>query len=159
MASRRVAKKGFLADHSVEDTYLLKPDRASGRAGILRARDRQSRDVLVKYWPRVKGIDNTDLEEIWRSEIRQLQRLAAVPRADDLFVHMLSSGQDEEGFYVVLDPGQGSPLEPFLRASKKPELLAQVRQPRTRRVLWANARRLGEALELLAFARCDPSQS
>jgi hypothetical protein len=69
-----------------------------------------------------------------------LQRLAAVPRADDLFVHMLSSGQDEEGFYVVLDPGQGSPLEPFLRASKKPELLAQVRQPRTRRVLWARAK-------------------
>jgi hypothetical protein len=115
MAPRRVAKKGFLTDYSVEDTYLLKPDRASGRAGILRARDRQSRDVLVKYWPRVKGIDNTDLEEVWRSEIRRLQRLAAVPRADDLFVQMLSSGQDDEGFCLVLDPGQGSPLEPFLR--------------------------------------------
>lgn len=149
MASRRVAKKGFLADYSVQDTYLLKPDRAVGRAGILRARDPQSRDVLVKYWPVAKGIDSTDLEEIWRSEIRQLQRLAAVPRADDLFVHMLTSGKDEEGFYLVLDPGQGSPLESFLQSSKKPDLLAQGRQPRARRVLWANARRLAEALELL----------
>ena len=108
MASRRVAQKGFLAKllPSVEGTYLLKPDRILGRAGVKRARDPQSRDVLIKYWPRAKGIDHTDLEEIWRSEIRQLQRLAAVPRADDLFVPMLSSGKDEEeNLYLVLDPG------------------------------------------------------
>ena len=36
MASRRVTKKGFLAEYSVEDTYLLRPDRARGRAGIMR---------------------------------------------------------------------------------------------------------------------------
>jgi AAA domain len=149
MVSRRVAKKGFLAEYSVEDTYLLRPDRARGRAGILRARDPQSHDVLIKFWPRVKGVDDQDLEDIWRSEIRQLQRLAAVPGADDLFVHMISNGKDTEGFYLVLDPGQGSPLEVFLRSSRKPELLAQARQPRSRRVLWANARRLAQALELL----------
>ena len=149
MASRRVAQKGFLANYSVEGTYLLKPDRILGRAGVKRARDPQSRDVLIKYWPRAKGIDHTDLEEIWRSEIRQLQRLAAVPRADDLFVPMLSSGKDEEGFYLVLDPGQGSPLDPYLRSSRKPDLLAQARQPRARQVLWSNARRLAEALEIL----------
>jgi hypothetical protein len=149
MASRRVAKKGFLAKYSVEDTYLLKPDRALGRAGIMHGRDPQSRDVLIKYWPRTKGINHTDLEEIWRSEIRQLQRLAAVPRADDLFVPMLSSGKDDDGFYLVLDPGQGSSLDPYLRSSKKPDLLAQARQPRARQVLWSNARRLAEALEIL----------
>jgi hypothetical protein len=75
--------------------------------------------------------------------------LAAVPGADDLFVHMMTNAKDTEGFYLVLDPGQGSPLEVFLRATKKPELLAQARQPRSRRLLWANARRLAEALELL----------
>lgn len=148
MASRRGAKKGFLSDYSnVSGSYLLKPERAIGRPGILRARDRQSRDVLIKFWP--GGGDNTDLEDIWRSEIRQLQRLAAVPRADDLFVHMTTSGKDNEGFYVVLDPGQGSPLETFLHAGRKPDLLAQARQPRARKVLWTNARRLVEALELL----------
>jgi hypothetical protein len=47
MASRRIAKKGFLAEYSVEDTYLLRPDRTTGRAGIQRARDPRSRDVLV----------------------------------------------------------------------------------------------------------------
>jgi hypothetical protein len=72
MASRRVAKKGFLTEYSVEDTYLLRPDRARGRAGIMRARDPQSNDVLIKFWPRVKDVDDRDLEDIWRSEIRQL---------------------------------------------------------------------------------------
>ena len=136
MASRRSAKNGFLADYIVSDTYLLKPDRSHGRAGILRARDRSSLDVLINFWPRTKGANDTDLEDIWRSEIRQLQRLAAVPRADDLFVHMVTSGKDAEGFYLVLDPGQGSLLETFQRASKKPELLAQPRLSRVRRVLW-----------------------
>jgi hypothetical protein len=149
MASRRIAKKGFLAEYSVEDTYLLRPDRTTGRAGIQRARDPRSRDVLVKFWPAAKGIDNTDLEDIWRSEVRQLQRLAAVPRADELLVPLMASGKDGEGFYLVIDPGQGSPLEEFLRSGKKPEMLAQARQPRARRALWANARRLAEALELL----------
>ena len=77
---------------------FTQPDREHGRAGILRARDRSSRDVLIKFWPRAKGVDDSDLEDIWRSEIRQLQRLAAVPRADDLFVHMVTSGKDREGF-------------------------------------------------------------
>jgi len=148
LASRR-GRTGFLAGYSIADTYLLRPDRAQGRAGILRARDPSSLDVLIKFWPRAKGADDRDLEDIWRSEIRQLQRLAAVPRADDLFVHMITSGKYEEGFYLILNPGQGSPLETFLRAARKPELLAQARQPRFRRILWANAHRLAEALELL----------
>jgi hypothetical protein len=149
MASRRVARSGFLADYNLDDAYLLKPERARGRAGIFRARDPDSRDVLIKIWPRSKGVDDSDLEDIWRSEIRQLQRLAAVPRADDLLVTMVRSGKDADGFYLVLDPGQGSPLEVFLRAQRKPDLLATARQARSRRALWANAMRLAEALELL----------
>lgn len=147
--SRRIPKTGFLTGYSVEDKLLVSADRASGRAGIMRARDPDAKDVLIKYWPRVKGADDSDLEEIWRSEIRQLQRLAAVPRADDLFVHMITSGKDKDAFYLVLDPAAGTPLDLFHRPDRKPDLLAQARQPRTRRILWANARRLAEALELL----------
>ncbi len=148
MASRR-AGKGFLAGYNLDDTYLLRPDRAAGRAGIRSGRDHDSRNVLIKVWPRTKGVDDSDLEDVWRSEIRQLQRLAAMPRADDLFVHMTASGKDGEGFYLTLDPGQDSPLETFFQSHRKPEMLAQAKQPRYRRLLWANARRLAEALELL----------
>ncbi|MCP4563850.1 MAG: hypothetical protein GY873_31190 [Bosea sp.] len=147
--SGRKSKSGYLADYALDDKYLLKPDRKQGRAGIDAARTRDSREVLIKTWPRAKGVDDQDLEMIWRSEIRQLQRLSAVPRADELLVPMVGSGKDNAGFYLVLDPGQGSPLDVFLNASRKPPLLAQARQPRIRRLLWANILRIVNGVELL----------
>ncbi|WP_262031053.1 AAA domain-containing protein [Microvirga sp. Mcv34] len=147
--SGRKSKSGFLSDYALDDKYLLRPDRKQGRAGIDTARTRDSREVLIKTWPRVKGIDDQDLEIIWRSEIRQLQRLSAVPRADELIVPMVASGKDKDGFYLVLDPGQGSPLDVLLNVSRKPLLLAQARQPRSRRLLWANILRLVNGVELL----------
>lgn len=149
MTSRKATKKGFLAEYALEDAYLLKPDRALGRPGIYAARDSEGVDVLIKFWPRTKSVDDADLEDIWRSELRQLQRLRALPRAEELFVPIRASGKDAEGFYLVLDPRQGSPLERFLSAARKPDLLARARLPRTRYILWANARRLAEGVELL----------
>lgn len=148
--SRQRARSGFLENYAPADGYLLKPDRAHGRAGILRGRmPSSSQDVLIKVWPRTNGADEQDLEIIWRSEIRQLHRLAAVPSADDLFVHMAGSGKDRRGFYLVLDPGRGSPLQIFLEAQRSPNLLAQARQPRAKRLLWGNILRLVQGLELL----------
>lgn len=148
--SRRKAKSGFLANYKPDDAYLLKPERAHGRAGLLRGLTLlSSQDVLIKVWPRAKGEDEQDLQVIWRSEIRQLHRLAAVPGADDLFVHMIGSGQDNAGFYLVLDPERGSPLQVFLAAQRPPDLLAQARQPRAKRLLWGNILRLVQGLELL----------
>lgn len=148
--SRQRAKSGFLRDYAPSDKYLLKPDRAHGRAGILGGRlPSSARDVLIKVWPKVKGSDDQDLEVIWRSEVRQLHRLAAVPGADDLFVHMVGSGKDGSGFYLVLDPGNGSPLQVFLEAPRRPDLLGQARQPRAKRLLWSNILRLVQGLELL----------
>lgn len=148
MATRN-SKGGFLSDYTLDDRYLLKPDRKLGRAGLDFARSREGHEVLIKSWPRTKGIDDQDLETIWRSEIRQLQRLAAIPRADELFVPMVASGKDKQGFYLVLNPGQGSPLESLINGSRKSPLLSQARQPRTRRQLWANILRLVNGLELL----------
>lgn len=147
MGSRRAAKP-FLAEYTLDDAYLVRPERATGRPGLLRARGPLG-DVLIKTWPRKKGVDDKDLEDIWRSELRQLQRLAAVPNAAEYFVPIRASGKDADGFYLIFDPGQGSPLSEFLNAHRKPDLLARNRQPRARRTLWANARRLAEGLELL----------
>jgi hypothetical protein len=115
----------FLAEYKSDDAYLVSPDQTHGRPGLLPARDPMGREVLVKVWPRLEAANQDDLERIWRNEIRQLQRLAAVPRAEELFVPMLASGEDAEGFYLVLDPGQGSPLEIFKRAKNPPATLAQ----------------------------------
>jgi hypothetical protein len=62
---------------------------------------------------------------------------------------MLASGQDDQGFYLVLDPGEGAPLELFRRAPTKPDIIAQPRLPRNRRRIWANALRVAQALDLL----------
>jgi len=147
--ARRKSKGGFLSEYSLEDRYLLRPDKKLGRAGIDAARNSEAQDVLIKTWPRSKGVDDSDLELIWRSEIRQLQRLSALPRAEELFVPMLASGKDKGGFYLVLNPGIGSPLYILLNANRKHPLLAQARQPRARRTLWTNILRLVNALELL----------
>lgn len=147
--SRPKSKSGYLTDYKPDDGYLLKPERTGGRAGMLRGRMPSSgHDVLIKVWPKAKGADE-DLEVIWRGEIRQLHRLAAVPGADDLFVHIAGSGKDSSGFYLVLDPGRGSPLQVFLEAQRRPDLLSQARQPRAKRLLWGNILRLVRGLELL----------
>jgi hypothetical protein len=107
---KRKATDGFLSGYKIDDTYLVSPNHAHGTPGLLRGRDPEGREVLVKLWPRLRTANEDDLKQMWRSEIRQLQRLAAVPHAEELFVPMLSSGEDSEGFYLVLDPGQGSPV-------------------------------------------------
>ncbi|WP_375414152.1 AAA domain-containing protein [uncultured Bradyrhizobium sp.] len=89
------------------------------------------------------------MKDIWRSEIRQLQRLAAVPKADDLFVPMITAGSDKDAFYIVLDPARGDPLETFRKATSKPLVLSAPRLPRNRRLLWENFLRIARALELL----------
>lgn len=142
------SRRKFLAGYDVDEDYLIAPDGNLGRPGLLRGLSPEGVNVLVKLWP-LEGLPGFDLEQIWRSEIRQLQRLAAVPRADELFVPMLASGEDKEAFYLVLSPGQGSPLETFRRAKNKPTALAQPTVPRNRRGLWSNIHRIAEALELL----------
>jgi hypothetical protein len=94
MSPTRAKPKPFLTQYKSEEDNLISPDQAHGRPGLMSARDPLGRQVLVKFWPRIEGVSQDDLEQIWRSEIRQLQRLAAVPRAEELFVPMLTSGED-----------------------------------------------------------------
>ena len=140
----------FLKGYEPELTNLAvtaNPER--GRPGMFRARVPDGRSVLVKFWDRSDGA-NEDIKDIWRSEIRQLQRLAAVPRADDLFVPMMASGSDSEGFYIVLDMGLADPLEIFqTRRRQARTFQASPKLPRNRRLLWSNFLRLAQALELL----------
>lgn len=150
MANTRKSKKSeFLAGYSDVGSYLVKPDKKTGRPGLWIARDPQGRDVLIKFWPFDISTDDEDLAEIWRSEIRQLQRLAALPGGEELLVPMIGSGKDERGYYLVLDVGRGTPLATFLGSKNRYASLASPRQPRNRLRHWLNAKRLIQALELL----------
>lgn len=93
---KRDSSYRFLAGYDVAEDYLVRPDPVRGKPGPLPARNPERLPVLIKLWTRPQNTGEEDLEQIWRSEIRQLQRLAAVPRAEDLFVPLLTSGEDAE---------------------------------------------------------------
>jgi hypothetical protein len=124
---RSKKKKRFLDEYKLDEAVLVGGDVASGRPEVSRAVAPDGSEVLIKFWARTRA--NLDIEDIWRSEIRQLQRLAAIPRADELFVPM---------FFIVVDPGQGSPLEIFWQAKNQPDAISQPRLPRHRHLIWAN---------------------
>lgn len=145
----RKKRKGFLEEYLPSETYLESPDAGLGKPGLLPGQAPDGRDVLIKVWPKPEGSDQEALKQIWRSEVRQLQRLAAIPGADELFVAMVASGEDDEGYYLVLDLRDGAPLETFRRVSNTQSIIHQPRIARNRRIIWQNALRLARALELL----------
>jgi hypothetical protein len=140
-------ESAFLDGYKLDEAVLVAGVVASGRPEVSSARAPDGTEVLVKFWARTSA--DLDIEDIWRSEIRQLQRLAAIPRADELFVPMFAHGEDDTGFFIVIDPGQGSPLEIFRRAKNQPDVITQPRLPRNRRLIWANGLRIAQALDLL----------
>ncbi|UWU27283.1 AAA domain-containing protein [Rhizobium sp. WSM1274] len=120
-----------------------------GRSAIWHGTDAAGRSVLIRQWPRQHKQQDEELEDIWRSEIRQLHSLAALPAAGELITRLLSTGKDGEGFYLVLEAGDASPLQTLLDASRRNNMLVSHRMPQVRALLWRNFRRLIEGVELL----------
>lgn len=149
MNARRNKKPSFLSGYQMAEDTLLEPDTLTGRPGIWPGIDEEGRNILVKFWPAQSARIDRDLEEIWRSEIRQLHTLGALPEANDLIVRMIANGRDASGFYLVLDAGEGAPLAVASRRKALPKLLATSRTPQTRAVLWQNFQRVIRGLDLL----------
>lgn len=81
MSPRRRRKDGFLAEYTLEQDYLQKPNVPHGRPGVFGGLTSDGTPVLVKEWARNSGAHDEDLEPIWRHEMRQLHRLAGYPGA------------------------------------------------------------------------------
>ncbi len=149
MVTRRSkGTQGFLKDYKLSDQYLLPPDPSTGRPGLLEGVV-DGINVLIKLWPRKRKQNDEDLAEIWRHELRQLHRLAGYPGAGDRIATLYSSGQDADGFYLVLDPGQRRPIETLLRTAPATHWLKSPRVPAKRLRLWLNFGRIASALETL----------
>ncbi len=145
--SRR--RRGFLEEYRLDETYLLKPDRASGRPGILEGLAPDGEPVLVKNWPRNPKQDDDDLAEIWRHELRELHRLYGYPGVADLIAPLRETGSDDNGFYLVLDPGSRRPLAALLQQAPANHWIRQPRVTRNRIRIWTNLKRVVNALEKL----------
>lgn len=141
-------RPGFLRNFELSATQFVKPDFATGRPG-LREAQLDGIPVLIKHWLRRPAVDDSDLQEIWRHELRQLQRLAGYPGAGDRIANLLSTSQDKDGFYLVLDLGQRRPLQVVLESLPAGNWLKTPRNPGSRLRIWQNVRRLVEAMETL----------
>jgi hypothetical protein len=147
--TRNSRHRGFLEEYRLDETYLLKPDRGSGRPGISEGLAPDGEPVLVKNWPRNPKQNDDDLSEIWRHELRQLHRLYGYPGAADLIAPLRATGSDDHGFYLVLDPGSRRPLAIILQHAPANHWLRQPRTTRNRIWIWANLKRVVNALEKL----------
>lgn len=146
--SRR-RKAGFLENYRLDDKYMLKPDRSAGRPGIYGGLSPEGTPILVKVWARANDVNDLDLQDIWRHELRQLHRLAGSPGAADSIAHLHDAGYDPQGFYLILAPGQRQPLQSLLDVLAPDHWLKQARSANNRARVWRNLRQLSIGLETL----------
>lgn len=133
-----------------DDKVLQRGDTKKGRASVFGASDRiNGNRVIIKQWRRGINASDRDLHEIWRQELRQLHRLAGYPGARKYIVPLIDSGDDEEGFFLVLDSGQKSPLQVIIDEAPGHHWLKQPRLVQNRLVIWNNLLRVASGLNLL----------
>ena len=150
MAERsRRRRQGFLDRFRVDDGALRAPDRKTGRVGLYEGVGDEGQTVLIKVWPRTARQDDRDVEAIWRHEMRQLHRMAGHPDAYSVIAKLYDAGEDKDGFYLVIDPGQRRPLAPILEHGPRNHRLKLPKSSPNRDLMWRNLRRIALALETL----------
>lgn len=145
----RRRRQGFLDRFRVDDAALRAPDRRTGRVGLYEGVGDEGQAVLIKAWPRSVRQDDRDIEAIWRHEIRQLHRMAGHPDAHSMIAKLHDAGEDKDGFYLVIDPGQRRPLAPILERAPRGHRLRLPRSSPNRDLMWRNLRRIALALEAI----------
>lgn len=130
----------------LDETFLSSPNTAALKSAVIRATVRRTGDpVVLKYWEKTGTAVDADFRELWRHEMRQSERVRAFPRADEVVVEVLASGESDDAFYIVM-PSDVAPLEHASRFVRPDHWLRALHGPRQRGLLWKNLRRLVEAL-------------
>ncbi|TNC45041.1 DNA helicase [Rubellimicrobium rubrum] len=105
-------------------------------------------DRNLKLWKKTGTSVDEDLRQLWRHEMRQVQRVMSYAGAHNLVVDILEFVEDEENFGVVLEH-VGQPLGAKLTRSSKQHWLRNLGAARPRTLLWRNMRRLSDALGIV----------
>jgi hypothetical protein len=127
------------------DQFLVSPDSAALKSALIPAVDRRRDEpVILKYWTKTQSPIDSDLREMWRHEMRQLDRVRAYPGADEVIVES-EHGECSDAFFLKM-PGDFGPLDHVRRRAGTGHWLNNLRGVRFRATLWRNMRRLAQAL-------------
>lgn len=142
--------KEFLHNYSTNDAYLQRPQPKIGKPGLVEGTGPDGKAVLIREWRKGSGEDDRAINELWRSELRLLYRLAGSPGAADNIASLIDAGSDSSAYYIVISTGQRRPLALYLpEKSGAPTWQRQTASAANRRKLWANLRRIATGLDLL----------
>jgi hypothetical protein len=98
--------------------------------------------VIIKFWPTISNEIKLDLREIWKYEIKQLQRIASATNAHLYFASYKESFEDTDGFYIVYDTDQYYPLASISSEFSK-------KYSKNKILFWKNVLRIFKALKTL----------
>lgn len=137
-------KKSFLKNYNLNSGTIQKANKQKGIPKIKDGTDNDGNYVIIKIWERDKSSDDSDLREIWRNELRQLHRLAGFPGASDYISEPKETYEDENGFYIVISPGQKSFLATHFNETSKTTPNEQERV-----TFWSNIKRAALGINIL----------
>lgn len=150
MESQTAAERRTLKGYQMQGSVLRRADVRAGLPSIRAASHRDTAEpVIVKSWPRRQGLDDRELEEVWRHELRQLHRLISYPGAAERLAILRESAEVDEAFHLLLANDHRLPLQLRLDDPKPGDWLRSPRTPRGRFRLWAEIARLAEGLSIL----------
>lgn len=102
----------------------------------------------LKLWRKVGSQMDQDLRELWRHEMRQVQRVMAYGGAKEVIVDVLEFIEDDEEFGIVLER-VGSPLASLMKRVPRQHWLRNCGAPRARALMWRNVARMATALGIV----------
>lgn len=105
--------------------------------------------VVVKQWQRQTAVDDQILREIWRDEVRQLNRLKGLPKASLYLATLRSAFEDSKAFTLILDCGDRVPLAHHIKYSGTRTWCSAPRALQNRIRLWREVTRLAIAIGIL----------
>lgn len=140
---------------SIEDRFEFEGDgvaataRAELRATLYEVRERESGDEFcLKLWRKTGTAADAELRELWRHEMRHVQRVMAHSGAQGVVVDVVEFVEDEHDFGVLMERA-GRPLAVLRARVSGSHWLRSLGIPVHRARLWRNVRRLVIALGIV----------
>jgi hypothetical protein len=124
-------------------------DQAALKPALYEVEDRANgAPRCLKLWRKTGSPVDTDLRELWRHEMRQLQRVMSYAGAQDIIVDILEFVEDADYFGVLLERA-GHPLAAKKCRVHRHHWLHDLTAIRARTLFWKNVRRVATALGIV----------